>query len=280
MDFAVAVPTWGVGTGGTRFARFPGPGEPRHIHDKLEDCGVINQLTPGHAQCLAAFSLGQGERLQCAAPGGGLPRTGFRCGELQHLPGSRRTSSAPTSSARSPMPTRARARRPSSTISNASRSAASLARRRSRCGSPMVRTFPGQSNLNAAFDRYIESLKAIYDALPKDWLRLPRTQALRAGLLFDGDFRLGFELSWRRWSLAPRPSASSISAITRPTPISSRSWRGWSGPRSWPVSTSMIRNMATTISIRAPSIRSACSWSSTNWSMRNCARPKASRPPT
>jgi L-rhamnose isomerase/sugar isomerase len=27
--FAVAVPTWGVGTGGTRFARFPGPGEPR-----------------------------------------------------------------------------------------------------------------------------------------------------------------------------------------------------------------------------------------------------------
>ena len=45
MDYSVAVPTWGVGTGGTRFARFPGPGEPRHIHDKLEDCGVIHQLT-------------------------------------------------------------------------------------------------------------------------------------------------------------------------------------------------------------------------------------------
>ena len=45
MDYQVAVPTWGVGTGGTRFARFPGPGEPRHVHDKLEDCGVINQLT-------------------------------------------------------------------------------------------------------------------------------------------------------------------------------------------------------------------------------------------
>src|SRR5260221_10723105 len=45
MDYAVAVPTWGVGTGGTRFARFPGPGEPRNIHDKLEDCGVVNQLT-------------------------------------------------------------------------------------------------------------------------------------------------------------------------------------------------------------------------------------------
>src|SRR5204863_8362424 len=29
--------------------------------------------------------------------------------------------------------------------------------------------FPGQSNLNAAFDRYMDSLKAIYDELPKDW---------------------------------------------------------------------------------------------------------------
>ncbi len=38
-------PTWGVGTGGTRFARFPGPGEPRNIFDKLDDCGVIHQLT-------------------------------------------------------------------------------------------------------------------------------------------------------------------------------------------------------------------------------------------
>ncbi|WP_295950725.1 L-rhamnose catabolism isomerase [Rhodoferax sp.] len=42
--FAVAVPSWGVGTGGTRFARFPGKGEPRNVFDKLQDCGVINQL--------------------------------------------------------------------------------------------------------------------------------------------------------------------------------------------------------------------------------------------
>jgi L-rhamnose isomerase / sugar isomerase len=47
MSWSVAVPTWGVGTGGTRFARFPGRGEPRDIHDKLADCGVIQQLTRG-----------------------------------------------------------------------------------------------------------------------------------------------------------------------------------------------------------------------------------------
>ena len=44
-EFFVAVPSWGVGTGGTRFARFPGQGEPRHIFDKLDDCAVIQQLT-------------------------------------------------------------------------------------------------------------------------------------------------------------------------------------------------------------------------------------------
>jgi L-rhamnose isomerase/sugar isomerase len=43
--FGVAVPSWGVGTGGTRFARFPGGGEPRDIFDKIEDCAVIQQLT-------------------------------------------------------------------------------------------------------------------------------------------------------------------------------------------------------------------------------------------
>ena len=42
--FQVAVPTWGVGTGGTRFARFPGIGEPQNIYDKIEDCAVINDL--------------------------------------------------------------------------------------------------------------------------------------------------------------------------------------------------------------------------------------------
>ena len=43
--YGVAVPSWGVGTGGTRFARFPGPGEPRHVFDKMEDCAVIHQLS-------------------------------------------------------------------------------------------------------------------------------------------------------------------------------------------------------------------------------------------
>ena len=42
--FAVAIPSWGVGSGGTRFARFPVAGEPRNVFEKLEDCAVIQQL--------------------------------------------------------------------------------------------------------------------------------------------------------------------------------------------------------------------------------------------
>ena len=50
--FSVAVPSWGTGTGGTRFARFPGVAEPRNIFEKLEDCAVINTLV----QCTPAVS--------------------------------------------------------------------------------------------------------------------------------------------------------------------------------------------------------------------------------
>jgi L-rhamnose isomerase / sugar isomerase len=42
--FRVAVPSWGVGTGGTRFARFPGVGEPRNVFEKLDDCATIHKL--------------------------------------------------------------------------------------------------------------------------------------------------------------------------------------------------------------------------------------------
>lgn len=44
-SFEVAVPSWALGTGGTRFGRFPGPGEPRDIYEKMEDIAVIHQLT-------------------------------------------------------------------------------------------------------------------------------------------------------------------------------------------------------------------------------------------
>src|SRR6267154_1884988 len=42
--FNIAIPSWALGTGGTRFGRFSGGGEPRSLEEKIEDVGVIHAL--------------------------------------------------------------------------------------------------------------------------------------------------------------------------------------------------------------------------------------------
>ena len=168
MAFAVAIPTWGVGTGGTRFARFPGPGEPRHIHDKLEDCGVINQLTrvtPNVSPHFPWDKVGDYNALRQQAASHSLgfdavnsntfqdqreQRLSYKFGSLTHAdPG-----------------TRAQAVEHNLECIEIGRQLGSTAL---TVWIADGSNFPGQSNLNAAFDRYIESLKTIYEALPKDW---------------------------------------------------------------------------------------------------------------
>jgi L-rhamnose isomerase / sugar isomerase len=43
--FSVAAPSWAVGTGGTRFGRFPIGGEPRTTEEKVDDVAALNMLT-------------------------------------------------------------------------------------------------------------------------------------------------------------------------------------------------------------------------------------------
>ena len=42
--FNIAIPSWALGTGGTRFGRFSGGGEPRSLEEKISDVGVIHAL--------------------------------------------------------------------------------------------------------------------------------------------------------------------------------------------------------------------------------------------
>jgi L-rhamnose isomerase/sugar isomerase len=44
IRFQVAIPSWALGTGGTRFGRFSGGGEPRSIEEKIEDIGLLHAL--------------------------------------------------------------------------------------------------------------------------------------------------------------------------------------------------------------------------------------------
>lgn len=43
--FQVAIPSWALGTGGTRFGRFSGGGEPASLEQKIEDVGLLHALT-------------------------------------------------------------------------------------------------------------------------------------------------------------------------------------------------------------------------------------------
>src|SRR5215213_8989476 len=51
--FQVAIPSWALGTGGTRFGRFSGGGEPRSLEEKIEDVGLLHALN----QSSGAISL-------------------------------------------------------------------------------------------------------------------------------------------------------------------------------------------------------------------------------
>src|ERR1700759_2886683 len=42
--FNIAIPSWALGTGGTRFGRFSGGGEPRSLEEKIEDVGLLHAL--------------------------------------------------------------------------------------------------------------------------------------------------------------------------------------------------------------------------------------------
>lgn len=44
VDFQIAIPSWALGTGGTRFGRFADGGEPRSLEEKIEDVGLLHAL--------------------------------------------------------------------------------------------------------------------------------------------------------------------------------------------------------------------------------------------
>ncbi|MFY0606511.1 MAG: sugar isomerase [Cyclobacteriaceae bacterium] len=52
-EFQVAIPSWALGAGGTRFGRFSIGGEPTTLEDKIDDVGIIHALT----QTAGAVSL-------------------------------------------------------------------------------------------------------------------------------------------------------------------------------------------------------------------------------
>ncbi len=44
VDFQIAIPSWALGSGGTRFGRFSGGGEPSNLEEKISDIGLLHAL--------------------------------------------------------------------------------------------------------------------------------------------------------------------------------------------------------------------------------------------
>ena len=209
MAFRVAVPSWGVGTGGTRFARFPVPGEPRNVFEKLDDCEVVfSSARPRPAISLHIPWDKPRQRRRAARIRAERAGLVHRLDELQHLPGSGRRSRCRTSSAASATPIPPCAGRRSSTTSNAWSWPRSSAPARTRCGSATAATSPASCTSAARSIATSTACAAIYAALPDGLPAVHRAQALRARLLLDRAERLGHQLLLR--ARARRPRACSL----------------------------------------------------------------------
>lgn len=166
--FEVAVPSWGVGTGGTRFARFPGIGEPRHILDKLDDCGVIHALTGATPRVSLHIPWDLHEdpaALKDYAAELGLGFDAMNSNTFQDPPGQKLSYKFGSLSH-----TDAAVRR------QAIEHNLECVRFGQAVGSKALTiwigdgsSFPGQSHFTRAFERYLDSVGAIYGELPQDW---------------------------------------------------------------------------------------------------------------
>lgn len=167
-EFQIAVPSWGTGTGGTRFARFPGIGEPRNIFDKLEDSAVINDLS----QCTERVSphfpwdkVDDFSELKGVSDELNLKWDSINSNTFQDQAGQEHSFKY-------------------GSLSNTSEASRELAIQHNldciewgkKLGSNTLTVWvgdgsnhPGQQHFQHAFERYLESMKKIYAGLPSDW---------------------------------------------------------------------------------------------------------------
>jgi L-rhamnose isomerase / sugar isomerase len=166
--FRVAVPSWGVGTGGTRFARFPGVGEPRGIFEKLEDCATINKLvrsTPGvslhipwdkpeDADALVEFARTRGLHFDAMNSNtfqdqAGQPHS-YKYGSLTHPDAAVRQQAVEHNVECIELGQKIGSKAHTVWIGDGG-------------------NFAGQQHFRRALELYLDSMRDIYKALPSDW---------------------------------------------------------------------------------------------------------------
>ena len=169
--FSVALPSWGAGRGGTRFAKFPIAGEPTNIHEKLADCAVVHQLstvTPRVSPHFPWDCVDDYPALREEATAFGLSFDAVNSNTFQDQPG-QVTSYASGSLASTDSAARAQA---------VAHNVDCIGFGRALGSSALTvwigdgSNLPGQQHLGRSLDRYLDAAAEIYAALPGDWLML------------------------------------------------------------------------------------------------------------
>jgi L-rhamnose isomerase / sugar isomerase len=166
--FSVAVPSWGVGTGGTRFARFPGAGEPRDIFEKLEDCGTIFKLarsTPAVSLHIPWDKPENARQLVEFASARGLHFDAMNSNTFQDQPGQKHSYKFGSLT----HPDKSVRKQAIDHNLECIELGKALGSKAQTVWIGDGGNFPGQQNFRQALERYLESMREIYQAIPDDW---------------------------------------------------------------------------------------------------------------
>lgn len=166
--FQVAIPSWALGTGGTRFGRFAGAGEPATIEQKIEDVGLLHALNqssgaislhipwdiPTNAVAIKELAAQHGLQFDAMNSNTFQDQPGqaysYKFGSLQHTDKAVRKQAIEHNI-------------------EVIQHGVGLGSNSLTVWLSDGSSFPGQLNFRKAFQRTLESLQEIYAALPADW---------------------------------------------------------------------------------------------------------------
>ena len=167
-DFQIGIPSWALGTGGTRFGRFSLGGEPGNIEEKLEDIGLLHQLNASSAAVSLHIpwdTTTNVPAIKALAAQYGLHFDAMNSNTFQDQP------DQPHSYKFGSLQHVDKAVRKQAIAHNIE-----VIRQGVELGSKALTIwladgscFPGQLNFRKAFQNTLESLQEIYAALPSDW---------------------------------------------------------------------------------------------------------------
>ncbi len=168
QNYEVAIPSWALGAGGTRFGRFGFGGEPSNLHEKLEDIGVLHALT--HSAGAVSLHIpwdipNDPKATKKFAKSLGIKFDAMNSNTFQDQPNQKYTYKYGSLCDTDPNVRNQAVRHNKKVIDYG----VALGSKSLTVWLADGANFPGQNNFRTALNNTLDSLKKIYKHLPKDW---------------------------------------------------------------------------------------------------------------